>query len=171
MRQPTFRQTIAKPAKLGPETNPWYWNPNHPSVTFAPDSFRKRLKAEMGSELEVTWNPITEKWQVWSRAPKINHPICQGWRLLFVHQGSQQQYLPLDERVFARLFQASVHEHGSAKAYFNRVVDEMERDLVKKDERLKQEAIDQAMPYFEHSKIKVAMRGKSNGSKFSTYFA
>lgn len=161
-----IRGQVAKPARLGPEYNPWYWNPNRASVRSAPDSFKESL-AKMGDELSVTWNPINERWQVFSRAPKMNNPICQGWKLLFIHNGPSGEYLPLDERVFARLYSASVHEHGSAKQYFNRIQAEMERDAEKKDARLRQEAIDIAMPYFEHSKIK----NIGKGNKFSTYFA
>src|SRR3990167_3687430 len=83
-----FQMPIQRQApKVGPAFNPWYWNPNELSIQFAPEWFRKPLKREMGDELEITWNPINERWQVWSRSPRINHPICQGWRLLFIHNG------------------------------------------------------------------------------------
>lgn len=164
-----FRQAVSKPKKIGPEVNPWFWNPNNPTVVFGPDDFRKRLKREMGSELEVTWTPIQERWLVWARTPRIQNPICQGWRLLFIHQGPSGEHLQLDERVFARLYHASAMKHGSAKQYFDRLVAEMERDKAKRAEKYRQDTIDAAMPSFDHAQIQVSGFGKSSGSKFSTY--
>jgi hypothetical protein len=164
-----FRQSIARPKKLGPEYNPWYWNPNRIGVQFADKAFTKKLK-ELGSELEVTFNPITEKWQVWSRFPKLNHPICQGWRLLFVHKDAEGHYLPLDERLIARLVYASVLTHGSAREYFNRVQGEYERDRARQKAQTLADTLDIATPHYDFSQIKVGY-GPSNGSKFSTYFS
>jgi hypothetical protein len=161
-----FRIPVAKPKKLGPEVNPWFWNPNNPSVRTAPESFLRRL-SELGNDLAITWTPIQERWLVWAKAPRIQNPICQGWRLLFIHNGPDGEYAPLDERVFARLYASSVYEHGSAKQYFARIQAEMERDRERKDARQRQDAIDIAMPYWEHSQIK----NIGKGNKFSTYFA
>lgn len=162
-----FRQAVARPKPKGPEYNPWYWNPNRIGVQTTPDWFKSQLKA-VGEELEVTWNPITHRWYVWSRAPRLQHPICQGWRLLFVNQDIDGAFLPLDERVFARLYAASTMAHGSAKAYFDRIKAEMERDKERAARKHQQDTIDLAMPSWEHSQIKVGY-GPSNGSKFSTY--
>lgn len=171
MRTAPFKQQIAKPKRLGPEFNPWYWHPFRPDAQLAPDSFMKRFKAEMGQELEITWNPINQRWQVWSRAPRMQNPICQGWRLLFIHNGPSGEYLPLDERIYARLYSCSVQAHGSAKAYFDRICNEMERDRERQTQKDLADQIDMSMPYFEHSQIKVSGFGKSSGSKFSTYHA
>lgn len=164
-----FRQPIAKPKGLPPEANVWYWNPNRIGIRLAPAWFRKRLHEEFDPDLEVTWAVIHQRWLLWVRHPKINQSVCQGWRLLFVHQSADHQYLPLDERVFARLVNASVDRHGSAKRYVERIVSEFERDRELTEKRQAQEAIDFAMPYWEHSQISVSGYGKSNGSKFSTY--
>lgn len=166
-----FRQKVAKPQSLGPEHNPWFWNPSKVDARFAPDDFRKRLKSEMGSELEVTWNPINERWQIWAKTPRIQHPICSGWRLLFIHNAADGSYLPLDERVYARLYHASIMKHGSARQYFDRLVSEMDRDRDKRAKQHHDDTIDAAMGSFEHSKIQISMFGKSNGSKFSTYLS
>lgn len=163
----TFRQPIAKPVRLGPEYNPWFWNPNRIGVQGPPEAFAKQLR-EVGEELAITYNPIRSRWQVWSRAPRMQNPICSGWRLLFIHNGAEGEYLPLDERVFARLYAASTMAHGSAKAYFDRMKSEMERDKARRDAQNTQDTIDLAMPSFEHSQIKVGY-GPSNGSKFSRY--
>lgn len=163
-----FGITPAKIQRVGPEANPWWWNPNNVSAIFAPQWFRTQL-AYVGEELEVTWNPILERWAVFIRAPKVQHPICRGWKLLFIHQTGDKGYLPLDERMFARLYAASAMEHGNAKQYLARVVSEIERDRELQLKRDQQDQIDMSMPFFDHSQISVAMHGKSNGSKFSTY--
>lgn len=165
-----FRAKAGPKRVLGPEHNVWYWNPNRAGIQTAPEWFKEQL-SKLGDELAVTWNPINQRWQVFSRAPRINHPVCQGWKLLFVHNGPSGEYLPLDERVFARLYAASVHEHGSAKAYFSRIVSEMERDRAKSEQNDLNDTIDIAMESFDHSQIKVSGFGKSSGSKFSRYHA
>lgn len=171
-RSQPFAQAIARPKAIpGPECNIWWWNPGRHGIKLAPDAFMYKLK-EVGEELSCTWNPLTERWYLWSKAPEINHKICQGWRLLFVNQEVDGSYLPLDERVFARLYLASsLHRNETAVQYFDRIAAEMQRDKEKAEKQRLADQIDLAMPYFDHSQIKVAMRGPSNGSKFSTYHA
>ena len=171
MRTQPFRQPISKPKAVPPEFNPWYWNPSRFGVKFASEDFRKRLKAEMGDELDVTWNPINERWQVWERSGKVVHKICQGWRLLFIHNGPDGDYCPLDERLFARLYHASAQVHGSGKQYFERIIREMERDKERREKQHTQDTIDLAMPSFEHSKIQIGYGNRNNGSKFADYLA
>jgi len=161
---------LAKPGKPEPAVNVWFWNPQRYGIDHGPEWFTKRLH-NIDPELEVTWSPMHERWLVWAKSPKLVHPVCQGWRLLFVHHDRDHNYLPLSELVFARIFEASVFAQGSAKAYFDRIIDEQERDDVRKETRLSTEAIDRAMPQFDYSKIKVSGYGPSNGSKFSTFFA
>jgi hypothetical protein len=160
----------APSVRLGPEHNPWFWNPARGSVKTAPPSFRSKL-AQDHPTIEVTWNPIEERWQVFDRCARVNHPICQGWRLLFIHRDVDGGYLPLDERLFARLYHASADAHGSAQKYFERVASEMIRDREKEEQKSLDDSIQHAMESFNHSQISVAMRGKSSGSKFSTYHA
>ena len=161
-----FAQAIKKPVYLGPEYNAWYWNPNRASIQFAPDWFRLKLRELDGHEdLSVTWNPITERWQVWTRAPKIVHKICSGWRLLFIHNGPKGEYLPLDERVLARLYWSSAAAYGDGKRYFQAIQREMERDKEAAERKSLQDTIDAAMPSWEHSQIK----NIGKGSKFATY--
>jgi len=160
-------QTISKPVPLGPEHNVWFWNPNRIGARGPEPSFESRLRSEFGDDIGVTWNPITERWQVFARAPKVQTPICQGWRLLFIHWGADHQFLPLDERVFGRIYQVDSSRNGGAKKYFERIIQEYHRDEAKREVEKKQDAIDQAMPYWEHSQIK----NIGKGSKFSTYHA
>ncbi len=168
-RSQPFSQPLSKPTALGPEYNPWFWNPNRQSVRSAPEFFKTDL-ARVDPNLEVIWNPIMERWCLWERNGRINHPLCQGWRLLFIHHDVDRSYLPLDERLFARLFAISMkHQDGDALRYFDRVAAEMQRDKDKAEEQSKQDSVDAAMGSFDHSQISVSMFGPSNGSKFSTY--
>lgn len=159
-------QTISKPRALPPEYNIWWWNPSRPIVQFAPEWFREKVKA-IDESLEVTWSPLAQRWLVWARADHFRTPICAGWRLLFVHHDENRAHLPLDERLLARLYLIDSTRNGSSKAYFERIVAEFERDQEKSRKDRHQEAIDRAMPYWEHSQIK----NIGKGSKFSTYFA
>lgn len=158
-RSAPFKQAVAKPVRLAPETHPWYFHPFRPAVKFGPESFRKPLK-EVGEELEVTWNPVNSYWSIWMRKPKINHPICQGWALLF-----NVSPWELDERVFARLYSASTMKFGSGKEYFLAVEREMEREKERNDRNSTASAIDQSMEVFDYSQIK----NIGKGSKFSTF--
>lgn len=173
-RRKTKPGTVTVGAKkiLGPETSPWFWNPNRPGATEAPDWFRKKLReVDPDSLIDVRWNPVAERWGVFYKKPSFNHKICQGWMLLFPVQYDDGSYMPLDERVLARLYAASAAQWGDGKKYWAAIEREFYREQEKKEERLKQEAIDHAMPFYEHSRIKVAMRGQSSGSKFSDYHA
>ena len=161
--------TPSRPKPRGPESNPWYWNPNRVGATEAPLWFQEKLR-EVDPEgfVDVRWNPIRERWAVFYRNHKIQHPICQGWQLLFPIQYEDGSFMPLDERTLATLYQASARKWGNGREYFRAIEREIERTQERKERNLTQSAIDRAMPTFEHSQIRVGY-GSSNGSKFSTY--
>lgn len=165
-RTQQFAQQVARPTPKGPETIPWWWNPNNVYATQAPSWFRDKLEA-LDPNLAVTWNATTARWQLFVRAPKVQHPLCRGWRLLFVHHDGEGGYLPLDERIFARIYAIDARHQGDAKQYFERVVSEMERDKARAEAAHLQESIDIAMPHYEYSQIK----NIGQGNKFSTYFS
>jgi hypothetical protein len=104
-------------------------------------------------------------------APTITFKLCPGWRLLFVHRGPDGEYLPLDDRLFARLYHASAAKWGSGRQYFDRIASEAARDREKAEKQARQDSLDAAMPAFEEAQIKVSMFGPSNGSKFADYHA
>jgi hypothetical protein len=85
-----------------------------------------------------------------------------------VHKGPDGEHIPLDNRLFARLYEASSDKWGSAKEYFYQIQAQAERDKERREKQHYQDTIDLAMPSWEHSQIKVGY-GKSSGSKFSTY--
>jgi hypothetical protein len=163
-----FRQPISKPQSLSREHITAFWNPNHPSVQFAPQWFMKQLH-DIDEELSCTWNPIIERWQVFAKAPKLQHPIARGWRLLFIHRDAMGRHLPLDERVLARVYSCSARVYGNGKKYFDHIMSLQEREREQREKQYQQDLIDSAMPSFEHQKIQVSGFGKSSGSKFSTY--
>jgi hypothetical protein len=156
-----FRMPIARPKRVGPEHNPWYWHPFRVGVRSAPEEFTKKL-LEVDPELACTWNPVKEHWSIWMRKPSIQNPICQGWALLFNVPPRE-----LDERVFARLYEASARKWGNGREYFRRIEAEFERDRQKREATRQQEARDIAGDYYDFTQIKVSMRGPSSGSKFA----
>ena len=168
-----FGVQVARPAKQGPETHSWYFHPSRVDVRFAPQSFMRLVKElEITPEIQITWNPIREFYQVWQRNPKLQHPICQGWKLLFnVAEGDK--YCPLDERVMWKLYDRSIQLNpangGSLKRYFDRVEAQMKADEVAVAKARDNDRRDRTDPWFEFGKIKVSGCGASNGSKFSTY--
>jgi len=98
------------------------------------------------------------------RKEQINHRICRGWLLLFHAE-------VLDERIFHRLYSASQRAFGSAKAYFDHIENDLRRTKESKDKSYQSDLQAEANDWFNHSQISVAMRGKSSGSKFSTYLS
>lgn len=161
-RTQPFKQAISKPVAAGPETIPHYWNPNRIGIEFAPTWFAEKVEA-IDPNLSVTRNPITSKWQVWYRSPRVQHPLVQGWRLLFVQDER------LDERLLARIHLIDM-KNSSAKDYFDRVVAEEKRQAEAREKQFKQDSLDIATERgWDHAKIQVSGRGHSNGSKFSTF--
>lgn len=170
MKVPGYRVPVKTRVLSRPpiETIPAYWNPNRAGVRTAPASFMDRIEQMGWHEIAITWNPIRERWQVFSKAPQISHPICSGWRLLFIHQGPDGEHLPLDERVIARLWHSSSMANGSGREYFDRLVSEMKRDQEKREAQTRQDTMDQALERgWDYTRIK----NIGKGSKFSDYHA
>lgn len=169
-RSNAVRVPVHRPQRLDVSTHPWFWNPRNEAAEPAPAWFAAQLRA-FDHDLRMCRNRHTGKWQLWVRDPKIEHPLCQGWKLLFVHHDRHGHGLPLDPRVFARLYAISAQTWGSGKAYFDRLQREFERDRAQQAQQWRQDTIDAAMPSWDYSQIKVSGCGPSNGSKFADYFA
>lgn len=163
-RTQSFSQTIAKPVTKEPESNPWFWNPARVGVRSAPGWFQEQLE-QIDPDLRITWNAHRERWQVWARVERLRHPLARGWRLLFIHHDVDGSYLPLDERLFARVYAASARANGDARQYFDRIVSEMDRDKAKREADYRQETADIAGEVYDHTRISTA--GK--GNKFAEY--
>ena len=162
-----FRVPIAKSQPLGPETHGWYFHPNRPGVRFASREFVNKLREAIPeADLEITWNPVRERWCVWQRAPRIQHPICQGWRLLFVVE-YEGEYVPLDERVLAVLYERSGRKWGNLFYYWQAVEREMDRDREQSRASRYDDVGHAAGDYFDYMKIK----NYGKGSKFVNHFS
>lgn len=166
-----FSLPVSRSSKVDPEELIHWWNPNRLGVEKAPSWFRKKLD-EIDPQVQITYSPVHSRWLVWVPNGRVTHQLCPGWMLLFVHQDANGSRLPLDERLFARLYSCSIAKQNiSAKQYFERIETEMARDQALKEKSWQNETIDRAMPSFDHSQIKISMYGPSNGSKFSDYLS
>lgn len=159
-----FQITPTKPGPLGPETHPWFWNPNREPMRRAPEDFNKKLR-ELDPDLRAVWNPHQERWTLWVKAPRINYPLCHGWRLLFIHHSASGEYLSLDETFLARIYTIDSQRVGNAKQYFDRISSEMERDRLNKEAAFTAETIDRGMSQWDYSRIK----NIGTGNKFSEF--
>ena len=159
----SFRVPQAAPERISERASPWFWNPGRIGVETGPDWFTTRLKA-LDPDLAVTWNRETERWQVWVRKPRLQSKLCQGWLLLFPVTYRDGSYCPLDERVFAKLHHVSAETWGSAREYFTRVTQEIERDRARRAATRHDEIAQIAGDYWKHLHPSVGY-GRSNGSK------
>lgn len=143
---------------------PWWWTPGR-STSRTPDpKFVERLK-KVDRRLDVGWNPEEGQWEIWYQTPTVTVEWCKGWRLLFPVNWSDQ----LDNRVFYELYQRDNEAFGSAVAWFDQVQSQIERDKALEDEAHADETAQVGKDYHDYTKIKVGMRGKSSGSKFSKH--
>ena len=152
------------------ETELKYWHPNRFGVRFAPEPFRSDLKA-VHPDLDVTWHPVKERWLVWYKRERVQHHLCPGWLLLCVVEDSDNNYVPLDARTFAAVYEQSGFKWGSGKAYWARVEQEAQREKTAADADREQHLVDVGTDRWDHTKIQVSMRGPSNGSKFLRHHA
>lgn len=118
----------AKP--LPPEQSIKFWHPQRFGVQLAPAEFMHKLHA-IHPDLSCTWNPIIGRWLVWYKRPRITHPMCKGWLLLFIVEDEQTRFIPLDERVLAACWQCSANfdgNWGGSLPYVDRIMKEKERE-------------------------------------------
>ena len=165
-QEDTFRVTPATPKAPPIEASLQFWHPQRFGVKFAPNPFRRQLQA-MHPDLDVTWHPIRERWLVWYRRPRMR----TGWMLLFVAEDSQHRYVPLDERIYAAIYEQSGMKWGNGKQYWARIEDEAQREHDKRDADREAAVEDVGADQWDHTKIQVSMRGPSSGSKFVNHHA
>ena len=153
-----------------PEAMSWFWSPSRVDAIYAPSWFLDQLH-QMDPDLTVTWDVWNERWLVWMKQPRFQSKYSQGWMLLFPVRYEDGSYMPLDERVMARLYAASTQKWGRGRDYFLAIEREMERDKEKakadRDDNVKHAAGE----YYDHMKIQVSGCGPSNGSKFAAHFS
>ena len=168
--EPTFAVPVQHTAPPPIEERLHFWHPNRVGVRFAPADFREKLHA-IHADLEITWHPVRERWLVWYRRPRIQHPISAGWLLLLVVENSTEEYVPLDDRTLAAIYEQSGFKWGSGKQYWARIEDEAQRDHAARDATRTQLIEDVGSAQWDHTKIQVSMRGPSSGSKFVRHHA
>ncbi len=166
-----FSVPVDRPASIPSRAESWsYFHPNRVDVRYGPDWFRREIHA-IDPKLEVTWHPIHERWLVWARNPLITHWMCPGWQLLFPVQTSDGRYVPLDQRTLAKVYDRSPRKWGSARQYYDRIMDEVRRDYVKKERAHREIVAQNARDGWDFAQIKVSMAGPSSGSKFANHHA
>ena len=155
-----FRLPVAHPKPLGPEWGWRYFSPARVDTLRGPDEFRRQLH-DIDPRLEVVWHPLNERWCIWFRDEK-------GWRFLFpVQYWPTGDYMPLDARTLAKVWDRSGRRWGGGRAYWDRIEAEIVRDIKAREAARRQEARDIAGDVHDFAQIKVAMRGPSLGSKFA----
>ena len=165
-QNPVFGMSYHKPIIPPPEANLWWWHPDRVGVKKGPSWFEKQLR-EFGEDLAVTWNAYAECYLIWMRSPGFKAPMAWGWKLLFPVVGGDKKYAPLDERVFARLYDASAAKWGNGKRYFDRIESEILRDRAKAEANTDDALRYSAGEYFDYMKIK----NIGLGSKFVNHFS
>lgn len=149
-----IKMETRKGSPLSPETMPSFWNPRLLGIRTAPEDFREKYKA-ISDDLEIVWNRFTERWQCFARSNRVNHPICRGWRLLFIVSEPDGSYRPLDERTLAEIWARDGMRQGDSKKYFDRVQREFFRDKEIRENASKQEDWDGAGDYYKFTQPKV----------------
>ncbi len=147
-----------------------YWHPQRFGAKTAPDWFRHQLKA-IHDDLDITWHPVKERWLIWYRRPRIQHHACPGWMLLFEAENSEGQYVPLDARILAAVYERSGRLWGTGKQYWSRVEQEAQRHKDQREAVREQHVEDVGSDHWDHTKIQVSMCGQSSGSKFVNHHA
>ena len=164
---PTSEQITLPAAKRGGvdvQESLYYWYPQRVGVKFGPEGFRKRLH-EIHEGLEITWHPIRERWQVWTRLPRVQFHLCPGWMLLFNVETSEGEYCPLDERTLAAVFERSGKKWGNGLNYWNRIESEHRRDADAKQQSRDDATDDRSSEQWEYMKIK----NIGHGSKWTNH--
>lgn len=161
-----FSQGINIPKAPPPESSHWFWNPSRAGITGAPDDFAAKLKA-IDPDLRITWDCYQERWLLWAVNHRVQSKLCTGWSLLFPIRYADGSYMPLDERVFARLYEASAQRWDNAKTYFDAIEREWERDRDKAKKNRNDDVKHSAGDYYDYMKIK----NYGSGSKFANHFS
>lgn len=164
-RMGSFGQAISRPKALPPEEHTWYWHPDRFGVKKADDAFSAKLD-NLGHGLAVTWHPLKERWLVWVRDGKIQHPICHGWKLIFVWE-IDGQYAPLDERLLAKIFDRSGRKWGNLYEYWLKVEQAIEHEREMKEKAREADVRHSAGEYYDYTLIK----NIGSGSKFANHQA
>ena len=107
------------------ESMPNYWTPGKcPDRIRTSDAARIRRKMQkVDSNLDLAFNPVTERYAVFERTNAITLGWCRGWRLLFDLEPHE-----LDNRVMAGIYLADTSKRGGARKCYEQVIEQNKRD-------------------------------------------
>lgn len=149
-----------------------FWHPDRDGVEFPDERFQQEL-ATMTDRVVVcrppAGAPLIQKrsWLIWMRKPSVTHPLSPGWMLL-IDWRLRGEPMSLDMRVFSYLYSVSITTHGSAKAYFDKCVAEMERDKAAKQKVHTDDCHDRSQDYLNFTKVKNIGRGNKYALHLAT---
>ena len=158
---PVSRDTVVKECDIGAVDH--FWHPDREGVEFPDERFRQEL-AVVSDRVVICRPPAgapllqPRAWLVWMRKPSVTHPMSPGW-LLLIDWRLRGEPMALDRRVFSYLYSVSVTKHGSAKAYFETCVADMEREKASRLKVHTDDMRDRTQDYFDYTKIKNIGRG------------
>jgi hypothetical protein len=149
-----------------------YWHPDREGVERCDERFQRELDNMCDGRVVIVrppaGAPLVQKhaWLIWLRKPSVTDWISPGWFML-IDWRVKGEPMELDSRVFSYLWSVSVVNHGSAKAYFDKCVLEMERDKAAKNKLHTDDMHARTKDYFDYTKVKSI--GK--GNKFALHDA
>lgn len=141
------------PKVVGPEVSWNFFHPGRVDVVKPPASFQRQLH-EVDPRLELTWHPIQQRWVCWARNERVTFWMCKGWQRLFIVKYPDGEYMPLDARTIAEAWTRSPRKMGQGKEMFGRVMDEMRRDYVRKEESHTDDVVQRAKDQWRFAQIK-----------------
>jgi hypothetical protein len=141
-----------------------YWHPDREGVERCPERFQQEVDAMCDGKVVIVrppaGAPLTQPhaWLIFLRKPSVTHWLSPGW-LLLIDWRVKGVPMELDTRVFSYLYSVSVTKHGSAKAYFDKCVAEMEREKAAANKTHTDDMHARTKDYFEYTTIKSIGRG------------
>jgi len=99
--------------------------------------------------------------------PKFRAPISPGWKLLFILKDAEGGYVPLDERIFARLYSVSAAKWGNGRKHFEHIENVMNAEKEKAIADRRESVGYSAKEYWDF----MAIKSIGKGSKFATHWS
>ena len=163
-RRPFALPLIPKHEPLPRAALPHYWHPDRAGVEMCSDDFAEQLR-DIYPDLRACRPPAgapirQRRWAVWVRKPAVTHALCPGWLLLFQWPPEPYRPIPLDNRVFANLYQISAKRFGNAQRYWEACERERQKLKDSKQKRFMGETMDRAKDH--HKSLQISSAGKGN---------
>lgn len=158
---------VTKPVKELPiQAIDHYWHPDREGVEKCDPAFQAEVDIATDGAVSIVRPPMNaplvkpHAWLIWLRKPSVTNWISPGWSMLIDWRvGPKNTPMALDIRVFSYLHSVSLAKHGSAKAYFDKCVAEMQRDKAAKEKLHTDDMHARTADYFDYTKIKNIGRG------------